>query len=107
MARLRLAGRNAKRQREGKDSPYVGNSPAVSESRTAAGPVLELKSGNTFEVAFIVGDESEPRGFGVSSNPETGHARCRAGHPDALNAARKQIRAPNRGPERAVQHSRQ
>src|SRR5216683_1072955 len=39
-------------------------------SRTAAGPVLELKSGDALELAFIVGDESEPRGFGVSSNPE-------------------------------------
>src|SRR5580704_5239257 len=39
-------------------------------SRTAAGPVLELKSGDAPELAFIVGDESEPRGFGVSSNPE-------------------------------------
>src|SRR6266403_5798429 len=39
-------------------------------SRTAAGPVLELKSGDAFKLAFIVGDESEPRGFGVSSNPE-------------------------------------
>src|SRR6266481_503273 len=39
-------------------------------SRTAAGPVLELKSGDGLELAFIVGDESEPRGFGVSSNPE-------------------------------------
>src|ERR1700681_4099529 len=39
-------------------------------SRTAAGPVLELESGDTLELAFTVGDESEPRGFGVSSNPE-------------------------------------
>src|SRR6266849_11191924 len=39
-------------------------------SRTAAGPVLELKSGDALELAFIVGDESEPRGLGVSSNPE-------------------------------------
>jgi hypothetical protein len=39
-------------------------------SRTAAGPVLELKSGDALEFAFTVGDESEPRGFGVSSNPE-------------------------------------
>src|SRR5882757_4364330 len=39
-------------------------------SRTAAGPVLQLKSGDALELAFIVGDESEPRGFGVSSNPE-------------------------------------
>src|SRR3984957_4727934 len=39
-------------------------------SRTAAGPVLELKSGDALELAFVVGDESEPRGFGVSSNPE-------------------------------------
>src|ERR1700751_700462 len=39
-------------------------------SRTAAGPILELESRDTLELAFIVGDESEPRGFGVSSNPE-------------------------------------
>src|ERR1700720_1831313 len=39
-------------------------------SRTAAGPVLELKSGDALELAFIVADESEPRGFGVGSNPE-------------------------------------
>src|SRR5437667_12490585 len=39
-------------------------------SRTAAGPALELKSGDALELALIVGDESEPRGFGVSSNPE-------------------------------------
>src|ERR1700675_325563 len=39
-------------------------------SRTASGPVVEFKSGNALELAFIVGDESEPRGFGVSSNPE-------------------------------------
>src|SRR3979411_2528182 len=39
-------------------------------STTATGPVLEFKSGNALELAFIVGDESEPRGFGVSSNPE-------------------------------------
>src|SRR5437588_12954033 len=38
--------------------------------RTAADPVLVLKSGDALELAFIVGDESEPRGFGVSSNPE-------------------------------------
>src|SRR5712671_1721668 len=39
-------------------------------SRTATGPVLDLKSGNALELAFIVGNESESRGFGVSSNPE-------------------------------------
>src|ERR1700675_539427 len=39
-------------------------------SRTAAGPVLKLKSGDALELAFIVGDESEPRRFGVSSDPE-------------------------------------
>src|SRR5580692_490122 len=39
-------------------------------SRLATGPVLELKSGDTLELAFIVGDEGEPRGFGVSSDPE-------------------------------------
>src|SRR5258708_38279639 len=42
----------------------------ISCDQTAAGPVLELKSGDALELAFIVGDESEPRGFGVSSNPE-------------------------------------
>src|ERR1700720_3053961 len=53
-------------------------------SRTATSPVLEPKSGDALELAFIVGDESEPRGFGVSSNPEivatdhltTGLQRC-------------------------------
>src|SRR4249920_4071611 len=53
-------------------------------SRTAAGPVLELESRDTLKLAFIVGDESEPREFGVSSNPElvatdhltTGLQRC-------------------------------
>src|SRR5258708_32588218 len=39
-------------------------------SRSAAGPVLELESRDALELAFIVGDESEPREFGVSSNPE-------------------------------------
>src|SRR6202011_1088539 len=39
-------------------------------SKTAADPVLELKSGDALEFAFIVGDDSEPRVFGVSSNPE-------------------------------------
>jgi len=40
----------------------------------------------------------------VEANLEllAGHARCGAGHPDALNAARKQTRAPKRGPERGV-----
>src|SRR6267142_5703049 len=45
--------------------------------------------------------------YRAPSSEEAGHARCGTGHPDALNAARKQIRAPDRGPERAVQHSRQ
>jgi hypothetical protein len=36
----------------------------------AAGPVLELEAGNALELAFIVGDESDARGFGMSSNPE-------------------------------------
>ena len=44
---------------------------SLERSRTAAGPVPELKSGDTLEFAFIVGDESEPLGFGASSNPET------------------------------------
>src|ERR1700686_5068888 len=39
-------------------------------SRMAAGPILELEAGNALEFAFIVGDEREPSGFGVSSNPE-------------------------------------
>src|SRR5580658_624390 len=39
-------------------------------SRTAAGPVLEFKAGGALEFAFIVGNESESRGYGVSSNPE-------------------------------------
>ena len=39
-------------------------------SGTAADPVLELKPGDALELAFIVSDKSEPRGFGVSSNPE-------------------------------------
>src|ERR1700730_6150547 len=47
-------------------------SPAThfARSKTAADPVLDLESGDTLEFAFIVGDESEPRGFGVSSNPQ-------------------------------------
>ena len=36
----------------------------------AAGPILELETGDALEFALIVGDESEPCGFGVSSNPE-------------------------------------
>src|ERR1700694_2522768 len=39
-------------------------------SRMAADPILDLEAGNALEFAFIVGDESEPSGFGVSSNPE-------------------------------------
>src|SRR6202158_5331512 len=54
------------------NGPRNGLCPAThfARSRTAAGPVLELKSGDALELAFIVGDESEPRVFGVSSNPE-------------------------------------
>jgi len=37
---------------------------------TATAPVLEFESGDALEFTFIVGDESEPRGFGVISNPE-------------------------------------
>jgi hypothetical protein len=29
-----------------------------------------VKSGDALEFTLVVGDESEPRGFGVSSNPE-------------------------------------
>jgi hypothetical protein len=39
-------------------------------SRMAADPILDLEAGNELEFAFIVGDEREPSGFGVSSNPE-------------------------------------
>src|SRR6266571_847932 len=45
--------------------------------------------------------------YRAPGSKEAGHARCGAGYPDALNAARKQARAPERRPERAVQHSRQ
>jgi hypothetical protein len=48
----------------------VRPSTHFARSRTVAGPVLELKPADTLEFAFIVGDDSEPRGFGVSSNPE-------------------------------------
>jgi hypothetical protein len=33
-------------------------------------PVLKVKASDALEFALIVGDESEPGGFGVSSNPE-------------------------------------
>ena len=39
-------------------------------SRMAADPVLDPEPGNALEFAFIVGNEREPSGFGVSSNPE-------------------------------------
>src|ERR1700680_3742568 len=54
------------------NGPRNGFCPTIrfARSRTAAGPVLKLKSGDALELAFIVGDESEPSGFGVSSNPE-------------------------------------
>src|SRR5580658_5773256 len=79
-------------------------------SRTAAGPVLELKSRDTLELAFIVGDEGEPRGFGVSSNPEivaadhltAGLQRCanlavgRRGFPRQGNHRQKRYKAPER-----------
>ena len=39
-------------------------------SRMAADPILDLEAGNALEFAFIVGNEREPSGFGVSSNPE-------------------------------------
>src|ERR1700731_2219175 len=39
-------------------------------SKTASDPGLGLESRDTLEFTFIVGDESEPRGYCMSSNPE-------------------------------------
>ena len=49
------------------------NGESVTEyerSRMASSPILEPEAGNSFEFTLIVGDEGEPSGFGVSSNPE-------------------------------------
>src|ERR1700733_7541482 len=83
------------------NGPRNGLCPAThfARSRTAAGPVLDLKSGDTLELAFIVGDESESRRFGVSSNPEivaTDHLT--AGLPRCTNLAvgcRRSLRQGN------------
>jgi serine/threonine protein kinase len=37
-------------------------------SQMTADPVLELEARDALEFAFVVGDEGEPCGFGVSSN---------------------------------------
>ena len=61
----------------------------------AAGPVLEFEAGDALKLALIVGDESEPSGFGVSGNPEIiaadpltacleRHAYLRTGFPSRL-----------------------
>src|SRR6266576_395646 len=70
----------------------------------AFGPVLELEAGNALELVFIVRDESEPRGFGMSCNPEiiaadpltTGLER----RADLAIGCRRFLRQRNHGQER-------